>query len=279
MGLVVPAADYYYPEVIKGAREAAAEWGVRIVLGISQYDPEQEQAQVRHMLSEGIDGLLITPCERVGDGEGFLPGDLAPPGAPGVPYVLVERQPGDDVADAEQVVSDHAYGARIAVRHLAEAGRSRIGLILRDDSPHRGLVREGFVGGLAGVGLPDDFVLPLPSPSQGRAGERERVLEEFTEAVVSGRIDAALVHNDHDAIVVLQRLRARGVRVPDDVALVAYDDEVAGLADVPLSAVAPPKRAVGVAAVELIARRLAEPGRARHRVTLLPELRVRESSG
>ncbi|MFF9812824.1 substrate-binding domain-containing protein [Streptomyces sp. NPDC014006] len=272
VGLVVPAADYYYPEAIKGAREAAAEWGVRLVLGISQYDPEQERAQVRHMLSEGIDGLLIAPCERVG-GEGFLPDDL------GVPYVLVERQPEDDVTDAEQVVSDHAYGARIAVRHLAEGGRSRIGLLLRDDSPHRGLVREGFVGGLAGVGLPlpGDFVVPLPS--QGRAGERDRVLEEFTDAVVSGRIDAALVHNDHDAIVVLQRLRARGVRVPDDVALVAYDDEVAGLADVPLSAVAPRKRAVGVAAVELIARRLAEPGRARHRVALLPELRVRGSSG
>ncbi|POX43884.1 hypothetical protein C3489_37375, partial [Streptomyces sp. Ru71] len=62
VGLVVPAADYYYPEVIKGAREAAAERGIRLVLGISQYDPEQERVQVRHMLSEGIDGLLITPC-------------------------------------------------------------------------------------------------------------------------------------------------------------------------------------------------------------------------
>ncbi|POX52140.1 hypothetical protein C3489_18290 [Streptomyces sp. Ru71] len=105
------------------------------------------------------------------------------------------------------------------------------------------------------------------------------MLGSFTDAVVAGRIDAALVHNDHDAIVLLQRLRARGVRVPDDCALVAYDDEVAALADVPLSAVAPPKRAVGVAAVDLIARRLAEPGRARHRVTILPELRVRGSSG
>ncbi|HET9383271.1 MAG TPA: DeoR family transcriptional regulator, partial [Streptomyces sp.] len=61
-GLIVPAADYYFPEVIKGAREAAAERGVRLVLGVSQYDPDEERAQARQMLADGIDGLLITPC-------------------------------------------------------------------------------------------------------------------------------------------------------------------------------------------------------------------------
>ncbi|MFF9214208.1 MULTISPECIES: LacI family DNA-binding transcriptional regulator [unclassified Streptomyces] len=272
-GLVVPAADYYFPEVIKGAREAAAERGIRLVLGITQYDPEQERAQVRHLLAEGVDGLLITPCGPAG--EVSLPDDA------GVPYVLVERRAGDDAIDAEQVVSDHAYGARIAVRHLAEAGagRTRIGLLLREDSPHRDAVREGFLAGLAAVGLPgaESSVFRLPAP--GRPEERERVLREFTEAAATGRFDAALVHNDRDAIVLLQRLRAAGVRVPEEVAVVAYDDEVAALADIPLSAVAPPKHAVGAAAVDLLARRLADPDRARHRVTILPELRVRESSG
>ncbi|MGX1129971.1 DNA-binding LacI/PurR family transcriptional regulator [Streptomyces glaucescens] len=104
------------------------------------------------------------------------------------------------------------------------------------------------------------------------------MLAEFTDAVAGGRLDAAIVHNDHDAIVVLQRLRARGVEVPGDVALVAYDDEVAALADIPLTAIAPPKHAVGAAAVDLLAQRLADPGRPRHRLAILPELHVRESS-
>ncbi|MFV0138051.1 substrate-binding domain-containing protein [Streptomyces sp. HMX87] len=270
VGLIVPAADYYYPEVIKGAREAAAERGVRLVLGISQYDHGQEREQARRMLADGIDGLLITPCG--GAGESWLT-------ALGVPYVLVERRPGDELPGAEHVVTDHVYGARLAVRHLAEAGHRRITLLLRDDSPHGAPVLEGYRGGLAAAGLrePEPSPLRLPPPAGDAAG-RERVLGEFTGAVADGRLDAALVHNDHDALVLLQRLRTHGIDVPGDLALVAYDDEVASLADIPLTAVAPPKHAVGAAAVGLLAERITDPGRARHRLAILPELHVRASS-
>jgi DNA-binding LacI/PurR family transcriptional regulator len=270
-GLIVPAADYYYPEVIKGAREAAAEHGVRLVLGISQYSSDEERAQARQMLADGIDGLLITPCSFA-VAQPWL-AELA------VPHVLVERRPGDDASGAERVVTDHVHGARLAVQHLAGTGRRRIGLMLRDDSPHGEPVLEGYVGGLAVAGLDAPGAGPyrLPPPA-GEAAERERLLADFTTAVTDGRLDAALIHNDHDAIVVLQRLRARGIDVPGDVAIVAYDDEVASLADIPLTAIAPPKHAVGAAAVELLARRLADPGRARHRLAILPELHVRSSS-
>jgi DNA-binding LacI/PurR family transcriptional regulator len=272
-GLVVPAADYYYPEVIKGASEAAAARGVRLVLGISQYSADEEQAQVERMLADGIDGLLITPCDPAAALERLQ--------SPAIPHVLVERRPDDDTAGTEWVVSDHAYGARIAVRHLSEAGRSRIGLLLRDDSPHGAHVLAGYREGLAAAGHGDrtseETVFRLPPPG-GDTAERERRLREFTAAVADRRLDAVLIHNDHDALVVLQRLRAQGIEVPDDLAIVAYDDEVAALADIPLSAVAPPKHAVGAAAVDLLAQRLADPSHPRRRLALLPELRIRTSS-
>ncbi|MFJ8080510.1 substrate-binding domain-containing protein [Streptomyces sp. NPDC096205] len=271
VGLIVPAADYYYPEVIKGAREAAAERGIRLVLGISQYSPEEERAQARQMLADGIDGLLITPCGPAGARD-WPATELE------VPYVLVERRPDHDTG-AERVVTDHAHGARIAVRHLCDTDRVLVGLLLREDSPHSALVLEGYRAGLADAELPvnDNALFRLPPPG-GDAAERERVLAEFTDAVAGGRLEAAVVHNDHDAIVVLQRLRSRGIQVPEDMAIVAYDDEVAALADVPLTAVAPPKHAVGAAAVELLAQRLADPARPRHRIEILPELHVRASS-
>ncbi|MGW2814687.1 substrate-binding domain-containing protein [Streptomyces sp. NPDC001415] len=272
LGLVVPAADYYYPEVIKGAREAAAARGIRLVLGISQYRPDEERAQVRQLLGHGIDGLLITPCSPVGDQDWLA--------ALGVPFALVERRSGDDVPGAERVVTDHAYGARLAVRHLAGSGRERIGLLLRADSPHSALVREGYLDGLTSLDLPAPeslrFTITAPETDPLR---RDVQLDDFVRAVEDGLLDAVLVHNDHDAIVLLPRLRARGLSVPGDLAIVAYDDEVAALADIPLTAVAPPKRAVGVAAVDLLALRIGDPARARHHLSILPELKVRSSSG
>ncbi|MFJ6657501.1 substrate-binding domain-containing protein [Streptomyces sp. NPDC091377] len=268
LGLIVPAADYYFPEIIKGARAAAAERGIRLVLGISQYDPEEERAQVRRMVEDGVDGLLITPC-----------GPPDPTTGTGVPHVLIERRPDTDAWGEERVVTDHAHGARIAVRHLAEAGREPIALLLREDSPHAALVLDGYLSGLAAVGLPpgEAAVFRLPAPHTDPA-ERERLFSAFADRAVSGTLTAALVHNDHDAIVAFQRLRARGVDIPRGLALVAYDDEVAALADIPLTAVAPPKRAVGAAAVDLLVHRLATPDRPAHRVSILPVLNIREST-
>ncbi|MGW1867346.1 substrate-binding domain-containing protein [Streptomyces mauvecolor] len=270
-GLVVPAADYYYPEVIKGAREAAAARGIRLVLGISQYRPDEERAQVRQLIGHGIDGLLIAPCGPAGDQDWLS--------ALGVPFALVERRSGDDAPGAERVVTDHAYGARLAVRHLARSGRERIGLLLRADSPHSALVEEGYEAGLASQGLPAPdalrFTITAPETDPVR---RDTQLDDFVAAVGAGLLDAVLVHNDHDAIVLLPRLRARGLSVPGDLAIVAYDDEVAALADIPLTAVAPPKRAVGVAAVDLLALRVGDPARARHHVSILPDLKIRASS-
>ncbi|WP_445398873.1 substrate-binding domain-containing protein [Streptomyces sp. LE64] len=270
-GLIVPAADYYYPDVIKGARAAAAARGVRLVLGISQYSPTEEQAQARQLLADGVDGLLITPCGPVAE-QGWL-AELP------VPHLLVERRPAPGLARAESVVTDHAAGALAAVRHLVDRGRRRIGLLLREDSPHTPLVEEGYLGGLAAAGLAADEVLRLRlSPPGTDQDGRARAIERFADAVAAGELDGALVHNDHDAIVLLQRLRARGLSVPQDLAIVAYDDEVAALADIPLTAVAPPKHAVGASAVGLLADRLADPDRPGHRLAILPELRVRDSS-
>lgn len=87
------------------------------------------------------------------------------------------------------------------------------------------------------------------------------------------------MHPDNEALALLRRLRAGAVKVPDDVAILAYDDEVAALADIPLSAIAPAKHEVGASAVDLLVRRLDRPGAARHRLLVLPELRVRHSTG
>ncbi|MEU4269871.1 substrate-binding domain-containing protein [Streptomyces sp. NPDC026092] len=271
VGLIVPAADYYYPEVIKGAREAAAARNVRLILDISGYDADEERAQVERMIGDGIDGLLVVPSGPRGWYE-ELP----------VPVVIVERRPdADESAGIDHVVSDHVHGARLAVRHLADAGRRRLVLLVRGASPTAPWIIEGFEAGVRAAGLEAPGpapVLDIPDTGPGDRGY-DGPIEELLDAVAEGRVDAVVAHPDNEALALLRRLRARSIQVPGDVAIVAYDDEVAGLADIPLSAVAPAKYEVGASAVELLVRRLDQPDAPRHRLFVLPQLRARSSSG
>ena len=69
------------------------------------------------------------------------------------------------------------------------------------------------------------------------------------------------MHADAEAIALVQRCEERHLSVPGDLSIVAYDDEVAGLFSPPLTAVRPPRRSIGRAAVRLVADRLADPDR------------------
>ncbi|MFF7573973.1 substrate-binding domain-containing protein [Streptomyces sp. NPDC008061] len=273
-GLVVPAANYYYPELIKGVQEAAEARGIRVALRISEYNAEQERVQAAELVEDGADGLLLAPTGADPDAPRQWYEEL------GVPVVLVERGQAQEGASIDFVVTDHVFGARRAVEHLLEVGRRRIGLLVRGASPTVPWLREGYAAGMrqAGVDVPEDAsFIDLGFEWQGNPAY-DRPMDSFLEAVEAGRLDAAIVHPDTEAVVLLQRLRSRSISVPSDLAIVSYDDEVAGIADIPLSAVAPAKYDVGVSAVEMLRLRLAEPSRSRRRTFILPQLHVRFSS-
>lgn len=169
---------------------------------------------------------------------------------------------GHPAAGLDRVRSDHAHGAAEAVAHLAGLGHRAIALAVQD-SPTAPRLRVGYRAAVEALGLTPVSAAPLDdAPSRSEAKRFERTLEYLCQAVASGNVTAAIVHSDADAIVLIPRLQARGVRVPEDLAVIAYDDEVAGLADLPLTAVAPDKHAVGAAAARLLLDRLgvAEPG-------------------
>lgn len=282
IGLLAPSSTYYFAEVIRGAHEATARAGSRLILRISDYRPEEDPVRTEGLLAAGAEGLLIAPGWRA-------PGDPAAhgewiTGLP-VPAVLLERRaaPGSALDGMDRVASDHGHGALLAVRHLRDLGHGAPLLVARSDSPTALAVRSGYTDALGALGLRAPGPVIDSVPAEQRPEEFEAAVRALHEAVVSGTASAALVHNDVDAIQMVQRLAELGVRVPDDLALIAYDDEVAALADIPLTAVAPPKREVGREATRLLVERLAGgPGDAdepRRHLALLPRLRVRDSCG
>ncbi|SEG93453.1 DNA-binding transcriptional regulator, LacI/PurR family [Nonomuraea solani] len=267
IGMVVPTAHYYYPAVIKGAQEQAARLGARLVLGISHYADAEDRAQVRQLVADGIDGLLLTPSRHPdGSHDAWLAGLR-------VPTVLVERRAeAGPAATLDAVASDHAHGAYLAVRHLAELGHRRLALAAFP-SPTAPRIRAGLPVAAAALGLepPVEIVIDRERPEELVAG--------VLRLVRDGGVTGLLVHNDEDALFLVRRLIAAGVELPGDLSLIAYDDEVAAFCVPSLTAVAPPKEEVGRCAVDLLVARISQgAGAVGRHVALLPELRVREST-
>ncbi|HTJ38784.1 MAG TPA: substrate-binding domain-containing protein [Dactylosporangium sp.] len=277
IGIVVPSLDFYWPPIVAGARAAAAALGVTLQLRGSSYDPDEDRRQIGRLVEANqVQGLLLAPSL---DGErgaemidwiGRLP----------VPTILVERQPPRWTATPrpiECVRSDHALGCEIAVHHLHQQGHRRIGLVLSRGSPTSAHLLQGWRGACAELGISDATVV-RESVALAARGHRRIIRDVLAECRRSG-ITALVVHSDPDAMSVAQYCAEHGVAVPDDLALVSYDDEVAHLAEPALTAVRPPKHHVGRLAVELIVSRLIDgERRPSQRVLVAPELVVRRSS-
>jgi DNA-binding LacI/PurR family transcriptional regulator len=277
IGMVVPSLDYYWPPIVTGARAAAAALGMHIQLRGSSYDPDEDRRQIARLIDAGqVQGLLLAPSfnedatAELVDWIADLP----------VPTVLVERQaPRCAMArrHLEWVRSDHALGVEMAVRHLYQHGHRRMGLVLSRGSPTSEHLARGWDLACADLGVPAGLVV-RESVGLDVPGHRQ-IIGSIVDRCRAAGVTALIVHSDPDAMSVAQFCHERGIRVPDDLALVSYDDEVAHLAEPALTAVRPPKSHVGRVAVELMVSRLLEGNRRpAQRVLVTPELMIRGSS-
>ena len=271
VGMLTPSATYYFPEVIRGAQSAAARAGARLVLSVSDYDDSRDLGQLRDLIGSGSDGLLVSTSA----------GPVVP--APvrellessGLPYVLVERRSAAAFDHAECVLSDHRHGAYRAVEYLAGLGHRGVALFA-SRTPTAHAVTEGHAEAVRLLGLET----AAPVLSFDRDADRLESVDAFIHACRASGATAALVHSDQEAILMVQRLRGHGVRVPEDLSVIAYDDEVAAFAEVPLTAVAPAKFEVGhTAATALLDRLGGVAGLPVRQTVLHPRLLVRDSAG
>ncbi|GAA1987423.1 GntR family transcriptional regulator [Catenulispora subtropica] len=270
IGVVVPHSSFYYPQVLRGVEEVRAAAGARVQLTCSDYDQALELTMLDEMLEAGVDGLLLVPTLSGPEPAGAYLRRLT--GLP-VPAVLMERRGGSLDDATEHVCTHHAAGAYDGVRHLASLGHRRIGLALRSPSPTAAPVTAGYRQAVAELGgEPAEFESALEEWGPATA---DRCLRRLREAGCT----AALCFGDRQAALLVSAARRAGLGVPGDLALVAYDDEIADIPDVPLTAVAPPKRLIGRTAAELLLNRLRNPGQPPRQILLRPGLTVRTSCG
>lgn len=276
LGMLVPSLDYYWPDVARGAEEAARELDMRVVLRGSSYETDDDMPQLTRLVDRmGVDGLIIAP--RMDAPTAVRTMDWL--AETGIPVVLLERtgSAGAYQAVLESVVTDHALGAAMAVRHLISLGHRKVGLLLSGNSPTGPHLRRGWLEASVACGLDPAATVEALLPDM-RAPDSDAALDDVLDRCQATGTTALLVHADAEAVALVQHCEERHLAVPGDLSIVAYDDQVAGLFTPPLTAVRPPRRSIGRAAVKLVADRLADPGRPAHRVIISPSLRVRGST-
>jgi DNA-binding LacI/PurR family transcriptional regulator len=278
VGVVIPDSAAHFRHVVHGMEAAAHGVGARVALAVSSYHPEVERRHVRRLLELGVDGLVLTPTLRgqTEDEIAHLLENLP------VPVVFLERRLDEDIrlSGFDSVRTDHVRGAVLAVQHLASAGHGKVALAVYDRTPTAPLIREGYHKAIHRYALESAPVASLPKGEEDQEALSEAI-EQFLDACLAAGAAAALVHTDFHASRLVEAALDRGLRVPEDLAVVAYDDSFAEMGIVPLSAVASPTRELGETALRMIVERIEEraPGRPPRQIQLLPRLIVRKSCG
>lgn len=242
IGIVVTSiADPFHAEVVAGIEEAANEQGFSVLLANSNADPERELRVVRSFQQRRVDGLIVA-APRVGALH------MAALSRMRIPIVLVNHTHPSDLVHSVAIANVEA--AREAARHLIALGHRRVAY-LGDRFGHQSDTERfaGYRQALAEADLPfePDLVVHGDGTPAGAPPAMARLL------ALAAPPTAVLCYNDLTALGALRYLRSLGLRVPEDVSLIGFDDLfLAEYTDPPLTTMRQPMRQIGRAAARLL---------------------------
>ena len=271
VGLVVlDVGNPFFTDLAAGAESVAESAGLSLVLCNSNDDTRREQHYLSILNEQRAYGILITP---VGNQTAMI-GEIR---RHGTPVVLVDR--GARSRQCSVSVNDR-IGGDLAVAHLVDAGHERIGFVGGPLSINQVEQRlAGARAALAAAGRPAEALTVIETPrmdvAYGRfAGERLAAMSPRE------RPTAVFCANDLLALGLLQDAVRRQISVPNDLAIIGYDDiEFASAATVPLSSVRQPRAQLGQAAMRMLIEEATDVDHHQHRqIVFEPELVIREST-
>ncbi|MFF4625664.1 LacI family DNA-binding transcriptional regulator [Nonomuraea jabiensis] len=238
IGVLVPRlTDTVMAMLYEEIADASLKRGYHTLVATTHDEPGRERESGEVLLQRRVDGLILTTART----DGGYCADLT---NKDVPHVLALRSYGDSAA----VVGDDQLGGYLATRHLIDLGHRRIALIAGPGYASSALGRRaGYEEALREAGLPVDERLILPSTFSMESGEQagQHLL------ALSPRPSAAFAVNDNTAIGVLAAVQRAGLRVPEDLSLVGYNDiPLASRLPMPLTTVRVPFDAIAKAAVD-----------------------------
>lgn len=265
IGLVFPdISNTYFATVSYGiASVLGPDGALSFVVGTDE-DAESEAQYVRALIEQGVDGMIAAPA--AGSGQVYQEALAA-----GVPLVFVDRR--HRHLPVPSVTLDNRDAIFQAVRRLHELGHRRVALIAGDPEIYTGYEREqGFREAIDLLGLrPEDCPIAYGQFRVPTAYQAAR------DTILSRRVTAIIATSNKTTVGVLKAIKELGLRTPDDVSVIGFDDqEWTAVFEPPLSVVSQPAFTMGVLAANLLLQRIQGSPR-QESVVLKAEILWRES--
>lgn len=269
LGVVVTDnANPFYAQVLKGIEDTALQRRYNIILCNSDENSQKEQMALQLLREKRIDGILITPVQK--DKAYIIQLKEL-----NIPFVLLNRYSKEIKTD--YVINDNTYGAQLAVEHLIDIGRRKIAYIggpstissvqERLEGCHKALKN-------AGLSVRDLVVEHTNLKMEDGYFAMKKLLKN--PAVTTG----VFAYSDLLSIGAMKAIKEAGLHIPEDIALVGYDDiDLAEFLETPLTTVRQPRYEIGKKATNILINKLEGIKSIKHKcIVLRPELIIRKSA-
>ncbi|XLY99925.1 ribose operon transcriptional repressor RbsR [Pantoea agglomerans] len=265
--LLTTSSNPFYAEVVRGVEESCYQRGYSLILCNTAGDEERMNRSLETLMQKRVDGLLIMCTES------HLPSADILNRCPSIPAVMMDWAPFEGRGD---IIQDNALlGGEMATQHLIDSGYTRIACIAgpQDKTPAR-MRLEGYRNAMikSGLAILPGYVVNGDFEFQGGYNGMVELLALETPP------EAVFTSNDAMAVGVYHALYQAGMQVPQQMAVMGYDDiELARYLTPPLSTIHQPKDALGELAIDTLLHRLSNPDASQQTLVLTPELVVRGS--
>ena len=254
----------FFGAVVSGIQDRARELGYQVLFNTGDRDPGLEEGAIESLLQLRVDGLILA-SPRVDDA-------VVAQAASAVPVVVLNRETADEATDS--VTNDNIHGARLAVEHLASLGHRRIAFIAGGAGAGARIRADGYHLAMRELGLADHIQVVDGAHTEegGERGARSLLASQPLPTAI-------FASNDLCAIGAMNVLEEAGLRIPQDISLIGYDNtSLAALRHVSLSSVHQPGGDMGRSAVDRLAERIAGERITPNHDVMTPGLVVRSTT-
>ncbi|SFU10391.1 transcriptional regulator, LacI family [Kosakonia arachidis] len=266
--LITASSNPFFSELVRGVERSCFERGYSLVLCNTEGDEQRMNSNLETLMQKRVDGLLLLCTET------HQPSQEIMQRYPSIPTVMMDWAPFD--GDSDLIQDNSLLGGDMATQYLINKGFTRIACITGplDKTPAR-LRLEGYREAMTRAGLTiregDEIESDFEFGGGFDAMQALLAMNEPPQAVFIG--------NDAMAVGAYQALYQSGLKIPQDMAIVGYDDiELARYMTPPLTTIHQPKDELGELAIDVLIHRIADPGLQQQRLQLTPILMERGSA-